>query len=62
MTPAETVQMIGESGVEVPETVSVDLGVVDIFISDYGNRIEFGGHGERTDVGQSLPSTTEGMS
>jgi len=46
----------------VPESVSVDLGVVDIFISDYGRQIKFTGHGEETKVGKSLNIPTRGMS
>ena len=61
-TPKETVQMIGKARAPVPEAASIDLGVVDIFISNYGKKIEFGGEGEETKVGMSLPTPTRGMS
>ena len=61
-TPKETVQMIGEPKVKVPESISVDLGVVDIYVTDYGKNIQFGGGGLETDVGKRLASPTKGMS
>jgi len=61
-TPDKTIQMIGKPRAKVPESVSVDLGVVDIFISDYGRQIKFTGHGEETKVGKSLNIPTRGMS
>lgn len=61
-TPQETIQMIGVSTAVVPESISIDLGIVDVFISDFGRNIEFRGKGEGTDVGERLPSTTQGMS
>ena len=59
-TPQQTIQMIGKSGARVPKTASVDLGVVDILIDDYGKAIRFVGRGLETQVG-SLSKTT-GMS
>jgi len=61
-TPQQTVQMIGKPKAKVPKDVAVDLGVVDIFISDYGKKIRFTGEGEKTSVGKSLAGTTKGMS
>lgn len=61
-TPKKTIQMIGKPGAKVPESVSIDLGVVDIYIRDYGRTIEFKGHGEETKVGKSLNIPTRGMS
>ncbi len=60
-TPAETIQIIGEPGARVPQAVSVDLGVVDIYIFN-GRDIRFSGRGEQTDVGESLSETGTGMS
>ena len=42
--------------------VVIDLGIVDIFISDYGKKIRFMGEGEKTVVGKSIAGTTKGMS
>lgn len=61
-TPDKTIQMIGKPKAKVPESVSIDLGVVDIFITDYGRSIKFTGHGEETKVGKSLNIPTRGMS
>ena len=61
-TPKETVQMIGKPKVKVPESISVDLGVVDIYVTNYGKNIQFGGGGLETDVGKRLTSPTKGMS
>ncbi len=61
-TPKETIQMIGKPEVGVPKSVSVDLGVVDIYITNYGKNIEFRGRGLETDVGKRLSSPTKGMS
>ncbi len=61
-TPEKTIQMIGEPKAKVPKSVSIDLGVVDILISDYGQKISFTGHGEETKVGKSLNIPTRGMS
>jgi hypothetical protein len=61
-TPEKTIQMIGEPRAKVPKDVSVDLGVVDIYISEYGRRIEYKGKGLETKVGKSLREATRGMS
>lgn len=61
-TPKQTVQMVGKPRAIVPKSVSVDLGVVDITIENYGRDIKFKGGGTKTVVGQSLPSPTVGMS
>lgn len=65
-TPQETIQMIGRSrkgrkGVK-PKDISIDLGIVDAFITAGGTRIAFTGKGELTDVGKRIPSPTQGMS
>jgi len=54
--------MIGKPGAKVPREITVDLGVVDIIIKDYGKKIEFKGGGLETVAGKSLASTTKGMS
>lgn len=61
-TPQETIQILGSPNAKVPRTVSIDLGTVDIFISDYGRKIEFRGGGLNTDVGSRDTSRTRGMS
>jgi len=61
-TPQETIQMIGRSTARVPESISIDLGIVDAFITNRGRNIEFRGKGELTDVGERIPLTTQGMS
>lgn len=61
-TPQETIQMIGLKKGVIPKDVSVDLGIVDAFITAGATRITFTGKGEETDVGQRLPSPTKGMS
>lgn len=60
--PSETIQQIGETDAEVPESVSVDLGVADVYITDYGKKIEFAGKGLQTNVGSRIKSTVKGMS
>lgn len=60
-TPEETIQVIGEPPYEVPETISIDLGVVDAEIYNYGKNIRFS-YGLYTDVGESLESPTVGLS
>jgi len=60
-TPSETVQMIGDPGARVPQTISIDLGIADIEVSEHGRRIKFSGKGLETDVG-GKPSPTQGMS
>lgn len=61
-TPKQTIQMIGKPKAKVPRDASIDLGVVDIKVSNYGKKIEFTGKGLETSVGQSLASPTVGMS
>lgn len=60
-SPSQTIQMIGKSDAVVPKSASIDLGVVDILIKDYGKIILFKGKGLETSVGQSGSRTT-GMS
>jgi len=55
----KTAQFIGE---RVPITISVDLGVVDIFADAEKEQIRFEGGGLETDVGKRHPSKTKGMS
>lgn len=61
-TPDETIQMIGKAGAPVPETISVDKGVVDILVTEGGKRIAFSGGGLATNVGLSIDSNVVGMS
>jgi len=61
-TPEKTIQMIGKPKAKVPKDASIDLGVVDIKISNYGKRIDFVGKGLETVAGHSIASTTKGMS
>jgi len=61
-TARGTIQMIGTPDARVPEKVSLDLGFVDAFISEYGRKIDFTGKGEKTDVGGRMESPTKGMS
>lgn len=61
-TPEKTIQMIGKSKAKVPKSVSIDLGVVDIRISNYGREIAYTGKGLETVVGQSIAESTKGMS
>jgi hypothetical protein len=61
-TPQQTIQMIGKPKAKVPKSASIDLGVVDIQISNYGKAIEFTGKGEETVAGHSIASATMGMS
>ena len=58
-TPKETIQVIGGP---VPHDVSLDLGVVDVFIEAGGKNIRFTGGGLKTDIGKSLSSSTKGLS
>lgn len=60
-SPYTTIQRIGKSSVVVPERISIDEGITDAFITDYGRNISYSGKGERTDVGERLSSTTKGM-
>ncbi len=59
-TPQETVQIIGDTGVSVPD-FRVDLGKTDIAITDRAQSIIYAGRGEKTDVGNRIPNTTQGM-
>ena len=61
-TPEQTIQMIGKSKAKVPKSASIDLGVVDILIDNYGKDISFTGHGLETVVGSSIAGATKGMS
>ena len=61
-TPAQTIQMIGQPRGVTPKDVSIDLGIVDAFITAGGTQINFTGKGQYTDVGTRLPSPTQGMS
>ena len=61
-TPKETIQLVGRPRVRVPENVSVDLGVVDIHITNFGRNIEFAGSGLETDVGKRIVGPEKGMS
>ena len=61
-TPEQTIQMIGKSKAKVPKSASIDLGVVDILIDNYGKKISFTGHGLETVVGSSISGATKGMS
>lgn len=61
-TPAETIQVIRSTGKE-PKSISVDLGVTDIFIKGTKNpTIRFGGKGLQTDVGKRIPGPEKGLS
>ena len=60
--PEATLQVIGKRPYKVPKDFSIDLGVVDAFITNYGKTIDFAGHGTKTDVGKRLASPTKGMS
>jgi len=59
-TPQETVQVIGATGIPVPD-FRVDLGKTDISITDQAQTIRYTGKGERTNVGSRIPNTTQGM-
>ena len=61
-TPAKTIQMIGKPKAKVPKSVSIDLGVVDIQIDNYGRTISYTGKGLETVVGHSISGATRGMS
>lgn len=61
-SPYDTIQVIGRSRTaNVPERVSIDLGVTDAFVTDFGQSISFKGKGTKTDVGGRIPSPTQGM-
>lgn len=57
-TPQETVQVIGEG--EVPD-FRVDLGKVDLTISNQAQTIAFAGGGANTNIGERIDSTLAGM-
>lgn len=59
VNPYDTIQVIGQG--RVPPNISIDMGIVDAFITDSGRRIKFGGKGQTTDVGPRVESTTTGM-
>jgi hypothetical protein len=59
--PEETLQVIGKPRSRVPREIAIDIGAFDALVSDYGRRIQFSGHGVKTDVGTRVPSTTRGM-
>jgi len=59
-TPAQTIQMIGKPGAEVPESFVIDMGVTDIYVSDYGKKIKFKGRGLKTRA-SGVRSRTKGM-
>ena len=61
-TPTETIQIVGRGTKGVPESLSVDLGITDAFITNYGTKIAFSGKGLMTDVGERVPGPTVGMS
>jgi hypothetical protein len=54
--------MIGQATSPVPESASIDLGVVDVFVTNSGQNIAFSGKGRQTNVGRSIASNTRGMS
>ena len=54
--------VIGKAKARVPKTASIDLGVVDIKITNYGRKIQFSGEGLETVAGSSLGTPTQGMS
>lgn len=61
-TPQETVQKIGEPKAPVPESLSADLGIADLEITNYGQNIEYAGKGLETNVGGRVGITTKGLS
>jgi hypothetical protein len=61
-TPQETIQVIGQAGAPIPEAISIDLGVVDILITDSGRNIRYVGKGMQTDVGERIIGPEKGMS
>jgi len=61
-TTKETIQKIGDSDAIVPNKIAVDLGVTDLFITNQAQDIGFTGKGEKTNVGERIPTTTQGMS
>jgi len=61
-TPQETVQKIGEPKSPVPESLSADLGIADLEITNYGQNIQYTGKGLETNVGERVDSPTKGLS
>jgi len=61
-TPQETVQKIGETEGKVPESLSADLGIADLEITEGGRAIRYVGKGEQTDVGERVEGVTQGLS
>lgn len=61
-TPSQTIQIIG-SKAKVPEVVSIDLGVVDIYLKKSPKpSIRFVGGGLKTIIGQRIMVPEKGMS
>ena len=54
--------MIGKPRARVPDKISIDLGIADIFVEERGRSIRYEGKGLETDVGARMPSLTKGMS
>jgi len=62
-SPYDTIQVIGRSRIAtVPQSVSIDMGVSDAFITEYGRRIAFQGKGSKTNVGTRIEDVHTGMS
>lgn len=62
VSPYDTIQVIGRSRtVNVPKSVSIDLGITDARI-EYGKRIQFFPRGKDTNVGTRVDSPYKGMS
>lgn len=61
-TPEDTIQMLGKPGAKVPETASIDLGIADILIYNFGKDISFTGKGLETVAGKNIPLASVGMS
>ncbi len=61
-TPQETIQVVG--GARIPHDISIDLGVVDIFIEAGTDKpiISFAGGGVKTDVGKRIFGPIAGIS
>ena len=60
-TPRETIQMIGKPEAKVPKSISIDLGIADIYVSNHGKNIRFEGKGLETDVGKRIAGPAKGM-
>lgn len=61
-TPSETIQVIGDARAPIPDSLSVDLGVTDIVITNRAGKISYSGKGLTTDVGERVPGVATGMS